>query len=222
MMTTAKGFRQRSESRIILFTKLSVLLNAVIALGKIGMGIYSLSIFLCINGVYSIGIGLAKAAAIKGYNDSLKASDAKHPNGYQREEYRCYYLVGIIITVTSLVYMIYCTKMLIGKDASTQYTTFIVMVIGSFTAIEIAASVQGIISTRRGRKPIMEAIKMTSFVSALISLVLTQTAILSHAGQSTNIYFNLTGMFLGFLSAIVGLYTIIRTKRIITGKTKPL
>lgn len=195
-------------------TKLYAVLNAVIALGKIGMGIYSLSIFLCISGLYTIGIVLAKAVATRGYADSRKKPDEGHSAGYRKEEYRCYSLVGHIIFFTSLVYMLYCTRMLLGAQSAMRYTSLMVVVIGSITGAEFGMSLQGIIAARRNREPVIEAIMLTSFVSALISLELTQTAILSYSGPGSSIYFNLTGMFLGDLSAATGIYMIIRIVRI--------
>lgn len=206
--------RKQRYDRIVRLTGLYAILNGIIALGKIGMGIYSLSVFLCINGVYTIGIVLAKAVAIKGYHDSRKKPDKRHPGGYGKEESRCYSLVGYIIVFTSLIYVIYCTRMLFREQSTARYTNLMVIAIGSITAAEFGMSIQGIISARRNSDPIMEAIRLTSFVSALISLELTQTAILSHSGSGTNLYFNLTGMFLGALSAATGIYMVIRIRRI--------
>ena len=99
--------KERSHSRIIQFSKISVIVNIVIALGKIIMGICSLSVFLCINGLYNFGIGLAKAVAIKGYSDSVRAPIwtlnphiiTPHKQHNENVGYRYFYLVGIITLI---------------------------------------------------------------------------------------------------------------------------
>lgn len=78
--------KEQSHNRIVWFSKLSVIFNAVMALAKIIMGIYSFSVFLCINAFYNIGIGTAKAIALKGYSESKKRR-CNNNCGSRKDEY---------------------------------------------------------------------------------------------------------------------------------------
>lgn len=59
MMAVIKSYfsgRELTHCRIIQFSRLSVLANAAMGLVKIDLGFYSLSVFLCVNGLYNICI----------------------------------------------------------------------------------------------------------------------------------------------------------------------
>jgi hypothetical protein len=57
----------------------------------------------------------------------------------------------------------------------------------------------------------ISAIKLTDLTSALVSLVLTQTAILSFTTQGDMSYFNgISGMLFGGIATLIGIYMMIR------------
>lgn len=219
--------KEHSHNRIIQFSKLSVIINVAIAFGKIGMGIYSLSLFLCINGLYNVGIASAKAVALKGYSNSIgypvwKLQSHSNTPGKKKKnrktEYKYCYLVGIIVFISSVIYTICATRVLLGKHSNAKYSNFMTFVIFTFTVVEITISLQGIYTARKNREPILEAIKLTCLVSSLIALVLSQTAILSYTGREPNIYFDIFGVVFGNVSSIIGLHMIFSMYRIIHGK----
>jgi divalent metal cation (Fe/Co/Zn/Cd) transporter len=164
--------KQRRNNRIALFAKISIITNAVMALGKIGMSIYSLSLYLFIGGLFNVGIGVAKAIAVKGHSE-LKD---KKPQEYG---HRSYYLVGCVVIIASIAYMAYSLRMMNGGQSNIEYDLITALCIATFTFVEIGTTVYGIIKIRRDKEPIIEAIKMTNLVSSLISIVLTQSALIS-------------------------------------------
>jgi hypothetical protein len=180
--------------RIARFAKLSVLCNTALALGKIGMGVYSLSVFLCINGLYTLGLALARIISLRGY--------------YKQEEHRAYFYTGITILVSALLYMLYCVKLLTDGQNNIQYTEIVALAIATVTFTEIGIAVHGVITARRSKKPFVEALKLTNFVSSLISLVLTQTAIMSFTYSGTGsitFYCGVSGIVFSALSTLTGL-----------------
>ncbi len=216
MLYGRDGFAQRA----LVFARLSVILNAALALGKIAMGLYSPSFFLCLNGLYNLGIGGAKLAALKGYRESRKEPDDAHSEGYGEEEYRYYYLVGIILLIASIIYMLYCIRMLTGGRSSIQYTIIMGIAIAAVTFTEIGLAIHGIIATRRSRSPVMEALKLTNLAASMISLVLTQTAIMSAVAEGDHtFYFGVTGILFGGLAALTGLHMIVRMYLVLHGKS---
>lgn len=201
---------QSRYNRSIFFAKLSVPLNTAIAVGKILLGIFSFSLFLCVNAFYNIGMAAAKYYAVKGHKESqidLAGSDLTELRKKQNE---CYHKIGIIVLAASTVYTIYCIKMFFGGSGA-QYHEYIAITIAAVTFTEVTVSLQGAIAARRNKEPVVEAIKLTNFASSLISLVLTQTAILSFTYKGDASFFNgLSGIIFGTLAAFIGLYMILR------------
>lgn len=138
--------------------------------------------------------------------------------GSRKDEYHCYYLVGIIVVTSSIVYVIYYIRLFFGGQSGVHYTLFMVFAIGTFAGVEIIISLRGIITTRRLREPILEAIKWANLVSSMISLALMQTAIVPYSGRSGDSNLKSFGVFLGVFSAFIGLNMIINMRRIINGK----
>jgi divalent metal cation (Fe/Co/Zn/Cd) transporter len=187
-------------ARTIRYAKLSMLLNAVLAIGKIGVGVYSLSIFVCVNGFYNVGIALAKHTAVKGHSES--------------EQRGHYARVGWIILVTSAVYMVYCANMAIRGRANVTYDMITSLAISTFSFAEIGAAIYGVAAARKMKSLAISAAKRVSLVTALISLVLTQSALLGLT-ETENVvqYCGWTGLIVGGVSAIIGLSMIVRMRR---------
>lgn len=203
-----------SQKYVFHFAGLSVAVNAILAMGKIGMGIYSLSVFLCINGLYNIGIGFAKATSIKWYLDRKKA-----PDEHRKDEYRVYFIIGMIILAASILYMAYCIRLLMGNHSNIKYSDIVAITIATFTFTEVGMAVHGIVTTRKNREPIMEAVKLTNFAASLISLVLTEAALLSFTYEgNSSVYCGITGIIFGGVAAMTGLYMMVHITRIIHGK----
>jgi hypothetical protein len=193
--------REHLAERTVRFTKLSRFANAAIALIKIGMGIYSLSLFLYISGFYNVGIATAKHFAIKSKNDC--------------EELIAYGRVGLAITITSILYILYALNMAIRGKANMQYDIFVSLAIATLSFTEIAIAVRGIVVARRIKNLIVEATKRTNLVCSLISLVLTQSVLLS-LNETTNIakYCGYTGLLFGSVSTVIGLQMIWRSRKL--------
>jgi hypothetical protein len=197
--------KQHRNNRITLFAKMSIIINAVMALGKIGMSIYSLSFFLFAGGLFNVGMGIAKVIAVKGHNERGK-------NIIQEHGHRSYYRVGLVVILSSFAYMAYSLRMIYGGHSNMQFDTIAALSIATFTFAEIGAAVYGIVKLRRDKEPVMEAIKMTTLVSSLISIVLTQSALLSLDGsiESAAKYCGIAGLVFGGVSVLIGVYMIVR------------
>lgn len=212
----------RKIERSINYAKVSYYMNIVMAVGKMIVGLYTASIFLCIYALYNVGLALAKATAVKGHREGKRPPDDTHAHGYGREEYKSYYRVGIILTTSSIVYIIYCLRLfLYGSSAS--YSMHVALAIAFMTFVEIGMAVHGsIVTMRKGKAPAVSAIKLANLAASLISLVLTQTAILSFTHQGDMSYYNgLAGLIFGGLAAVIGLGMILHMHRILNGKHYP-
>ena len=195
------------HKRTILFARLSVITCAVMAVGKIVLGIISASMFLYINAAYSVGLGLAKLFAVKA--DREEQAGQYTDEMLRKRQNGAYTAIGAIVLATSVVYMIYCVRMFLG-DSGMQYGEITAIAIATMTVTEIVLAVYGVITTKRDEKPIHEAVKLTNFASSLISVVLTQCAILSFAGEGDlSVYNGLSGVIFGLCAAAIGLYMVL-------------
>jgi len=197
---------QYMTDRAVTFAKVSMLVNAAVAFGKIGLGIYSLSPFICVNGLYNIGIAAAKKTAVKSH--------------HQQDQRGHYQWVGIIILAASIVYMICCANMAVRGNTNMAYDTVTGIAIATFTFTEVGGAVYGLIAARKKNDLTLAAAKRINLVTALISLVLTQSALLG-MGHTANAarYCGWTGLIFGGVSAAVGLLMLVEARRI---KIRPL
>jgi hypothetical protein len=192
--------KEHMTARTIRSTRLSSILNAVLALGKIGLGIYSLSLFVCVSGLYNVGIAFAKHTTVQN-----RDTEQQHKN-YKR--------IGIIILVTSVVYMIYCANMAIRGKANVTYDLITALTIATFTFTEIGLAAYGMGAARKSKNLTIMAAKRINLVTALISLVLTESALLGlESTPNAANYCGWTGLIAGTVSVVVGLHMVITQGR---------
>lgn len=184
--------------------------NILLGLGKLAMGILSVSFFLCVNAFYTFGMVIAKYFALKGI---LKAKDT-------REQYRYYTMSGAVLTGSSLVYIAYSVR-LFFSPAADVYHMYIALAIAAFTFTELTVNIRGVILERRNHTSLVHAIKMINLASSLICLALTQTAILSFADTRVHLHpaaNGLIGILTGSCAALLGVAMLVRIRRIQNGK----
>ncbi len=177
--------------------------NTVLGLGKILSGVLSLSVFVCINGGYTLGMVIARSCALAGF---LRAKDLK-------DQCRYYRLSGVILILASLLYLSY-SGWAYYHPKYTAYPKSIALAIATFTFVEIGLNIYGVVSNRKKSTPLLHALKTINLAASLISLVLTQSAILSIAqggyhDPSSNA---LLGALLGACAALLGVFMLWRIR----------
>ena len=177
-----------SDSRTLHLAGISGVGNILLGLGKIASGILSLSVFVCINGLYTLGMVLARYCALAG---AIRTQDAGQQYGYYRRS-------GMILIAASLLYICYSMwSFFHPKEVS--YHMYVALAIATFTFAEIGVNLYGMIANRKN-------------AAALISLVLTQSAILSFAGGEDHdpAVNALMGMLSGTCAALLGVFMLWR------------
>lgn len=205
--------RRKRVNWLVQSTRVSAGVNLLFAAGKFFLGIYTLSLFLCTNGIYNLGISLVKLIPIRGYRRAAR-SQAQETQAQRnlKEEYRRYRQMGVTLLITSAIYLGYCIQMLITRPAQTRYGTIVAISIATVTFTEIGLAVRGFLVMRNNKEPLMEGLKLTGLATSLISLVLTQSAITSFAEPNeTNAILGcaVTGVLFGTVSLLIGLYMIL-------------
>lgn len=207
---TATEHVGRETSRSLHITGASCVGNTVVGVGKLVMGILSMSFFTCASAFYTFGMVSAKCFALAGI--------VKEENS--REQYRYYKISGIVLIAASILYIIYSIRLFLNPVINT-YPVNIALGIATFTFAELTLNIRGVILERHNRSPLIHAIKMINLASSLICLVLTQTAILSFASEQVDKQPRANG-FLGILmgsaATILGMIMIARITQIQNGK----
>lgn len=190
------------EKRFLHITGAACVVTLCVGVGKLVMGLLSLSFFTCVSAFYTFGMVAAKGCAMSGSVKELSAES----------QYRYYQCSGLILIIASVLYMIYSVRLLIHPVNST-YSAYVAINIAAFTFVELTMNIRGVMIERKNRTLLVHAIKMINLASSLICLVLTQTAILSFASDQANHHPATNGFFgiiMGGVASILGVSMLIR------------
>ncbi len=180
---------------------MSIAENALLALGKILLGLFTASVFLVINGFYNAGMGVSK----------LTILSALRPGGRVREE-EVLKQTGTVLLTTSVIYIVYAVFTL-SAEIHEKYPPLIAFVIIVVVFTEISVNLFGVFSTKKTKRLVLHANKCISLASSLINLVMVQTALVSFPNWRFSWLFNgLSGVTFGTVAACIGLYLILYDK----------
>lgn len=205
--TIGERVGNKRSKRSLKVTGAACIANTFVGIGKLVMGILSLSLSTCVSAFYTFGMVFAKSCAIAGI---FKATNKK-------EQYRYYVLSGIILIAVSVFYILYSVRLFFYPETA-SYHMYVGMGIATFTFTELALNIRGVIIERHNHTPLIHAIKMINLASSLICLALTQTALLSFADTKSPVVQSqangLIGVIMGCVATIIGVAMIIRIKLI--------
>ena len=121
----------------------------------------------------------------------------------------------MILIAASLLYICYSVwSFFHPKEVS--YHMYVALAIATFTFAEIGVNLYGMIANRKNRTPLLHAIKTINLAAALISLVLTQSALLSFAGDGRHdpAVNGLMGLLSGTCAVLLGIFMLWRIGRL--------
>lgn len=172
--------------------------------GKLALGVASLSFFTCVHAFYTYGMLAARLCLLKGLTLEPK------------KQYPCCQKSAIILIGTSALYGVYSVRLLLQAEAS-FYHPYLAIGIAAFTFAEIGLNLRGMLAERKNRQPLFHALKTIQLASALIGLVLTQTALLSFACQDPGYDLSrangIMGILMGGIAALLGLWLLRRSRK---------
>ena len=184
------------KERKLIFARVSILKDIFLVVGKGILCIISVSFFMFVNALYSAGMGLARFIAVRMHTQEKK------------EQVKSYRNVGIIISFSSICYVLYSIRLFFGGKTG-DYDMYIALVVALYTFVEFGINIKEAIRLHKSKALEAKALRAASFSSTLICFVLTQTAIMSFAGEGDNSFANaLSGIVFGGLASLVGIYVI--------------
>lgn len=187
------------RAKKLVFTRISLVKDAFLVIGKAVIGILFLSVFMLMNAFYSLGMGGARFLVLRMHSQN------------KEEQLRGYRRIGIVILVASVCFALYSLRMFVA-GTSMKYSMEVALVIACYTFVEFALNIRDSIRLGRSNDPASEALKLIDLASTLICFVLTQAAIMSFSSKDDPSFANgLSGITFGALSALVGVYMIVRS-----------
>ena len=189
----------------------SCIASAAAGMGKLAMGLASLSLFTCVSAFYSFAMVVAKVVALSAL-----------VRGAGRDaQLRSCKLAGRLLVAASALYMLYSAR-LIWNPIERGFHLYVAIGIAAFTFFELGLNIRGVLVERRGKEPLFYALKTINLASACISLVLTQRALLALDGGESlsgiHVRANvLMGLMMGGFALLLGVRLILRMKRAARG-----
>ena len=215
MINLIKKYKQlEKEDRIMLFLIFTTFGNMIIALLKFVLSLTLPSLWFFINALFMIILTFSRFFSIKDYGKIRSLNDAVEK---QRLGYKNYLNNGILLIILGIMYF-FVNVYIYYKGTNTtmhEYLTYLVALVAFWS---IGSAIYGMIKYKRNNSPIIKAVKLTNFANALTSIMLTQIVLLD-IYANTNLYNSnlmngLTGMSVGIIIIVLGLYMIIGINKI--------
>lgn len=188
-------------------------LNFSVAVFKILAAFYISSYFLIVSSIYSVGIGLTKRIFFRGV---MRAKE----NPYKEKKYVL--LMYGMLFLSSIVYIIYMIRLFSINEEPFNYGRFISLIIVLVSLIEIISAIIGLVKSTNLKDTLLTALKTVMLASALISVVVAQSAFLtyiSNFGTEFRISNPVLGLVMGSIAAIIALVMFVKSTKT---KIKPL
>ena len=203
-------FKQlKKEDRVMFFLIFTTIGNIFIALVKFVLSLTLPSLWFFINSIFMIILSFARFFSIKDYSKTKLIQDKEE---MQKIGYRNYLNNGILLVVLGIMYF-FVNVYIYYKGTNTtmhEYLTYLVALVAFWS---IGSAIYGMIKYKRNHTPILKAVKLTNFANALTSIMLTQIVLLDTYANTkvynSNLMNGLTGMGIGIVIIILGLYMII-------------
>ena len=202
------------EDRIMFFLVFTTIGNIFMSLVKFVLSLTLPSLWFFINAIFMIVLSFASFFSIKDYRKIKLINDKEE---IQKIGYKNYLNNGILLVLLGIMYF-FVNVYIYYKGTNTtmhEYLTYLVALVAFWS---IGSSIYGMIKYKRNNTPILKAVKLTNFANALTSIMLTQIVLLdtyaNTEAYNSNLMNGLTGISVGIVIIILGLYMIIGINKI--------
>lgn len=180
------------EERLIITTAITMTTSALIAAGKILIGLFS-DFILVVVGIFGVLLLAAKLQCVLGAKK--KTGNFKARNS----------LIALFMLIAGLVYIFYMGRLLIIGGGSERYGTIKAIMTATIAFFEMGLAVYGLIKTKN-KGHYYRDIKIISFVSGMTAIMTAQIALTSLSDKDTNFYNGITGVIIGVVTVLLAVY----------------
>src|SRR6478736_2979506 len=200
------------DERSFFYAGISALFNLLFAAAKLVLFLVEPNLFLLANVLFSLGVGLAKALAVRTYRRSRSAEHRPAPSAI--EQYRAATRIGIVLTSSAVLYVGLCLPLLVGTSVSVAFEPLVAEILALIAFVELGFAITAAIRMRRSKQPLVRSIRVVNVGSALVLLVLAQAAILSFASTVESSWgVGVSAMIFGGATVFGGLSLVIHSAR---------
>lgn len=205
-----KYFHLNFKEKANINSRFSLASNAFVAVCKMVMGIFSTSIFLFISAFYSLGCAASKQTYFVGL---------AHSKIDKEQETKYYLKIAIMLLFTDIIYIIYMIRLFFIPSVS-HYPKIVGIALATISTLEMYFAISGLIKSKKRNELLLSGLKCVSLSTALLSIVLAQTAILSFTMPEidSSIYNAITGTSLGFVCIIIAIAMFFKYNRVVKNK----
>ena len=166
------------------FLYLSCGFSIIYAVFKFSAGVYYRSVWIGAVAVYYIIVSLMRFGLIKRYRYNLQYENEREQRLFGLKSYRfCGILMFVLnVAVTGLVIQ------LIWHGETYRYPGFLIYAFAAYSFYCIGMAVRNMAKHRKLETPVLAAAKMLSFACALMSILATQTAMLTQFGDGNTTF----------------------------------
>ncbi len=189
-----KEFIERLKSKYKQIKPHFYLMNILIFIAKVVLFLITKSLSFLISSLYNLGIGLAKKK-IYSNKDNYKS-------------------IGSFVIIASLCFIIYSIWIIITHKM-VSYNLYIGITIATITFYDIGYSIYEIRKSIKNKNKQNNLLMSVNLATALISLQLTQSALLSftQVGIDNSLYNGMIGIIVGLSSLTIGMSICLKNKK---------
>ncbi|KRL12736.1 hypothetical protein [Schleiferilactobacillus perolens] len=190
--------------RVALMGMVSTSFSFVLALVKIGIGVWTSSLWLLIFGGYYVVLAIARSLFLQHYSRSRRKNEVLAAQQFVRAGGFAYVLLGTAFTA--------CAYIMFRGGYQTHFSRIAAITVATMGFYKITLAIVGFIRARRSAHGPLVFLKAMSLADGAMAIVLTQYALLSMESQAVNQVTGLFGMAVGTVIALVGVAALIVQK----------
>jgi len=201
--------KDRKEERVIFFLVITTFGNVLMAIVKFILALTLPSLWFFINAIFLIVLSISRIFSIKDYK-KIKLINSE--NEIQQIGDKNYLTNGILLIILGIMFF-FVNVYIYYKGTNTtmhEYLTYLVALIAFWS---VGSAIYGMAKFKKNNNPILKAVVLTNFANALTGIMLTQIVLLDTYAKTdiynSNLMNGLTGMNIGIIIIILGLYMII-------------
>ncbi len=198
------------QDRTAIINVASLIINALIGIGKLILGIYLLSGWFITNAVYYLILCVAKGQVLQQY---IVAKRMESSEERYTLELTVYKRGGLFLCLLGVSYSLVCLRMYLIGDAFI-YEGIIVYIVATVAFTKLAFAVYGTWANRHLHNPIISTLKMINFTDAMVSIVVTQATLLTMQASPLALKTSsLFGMGCSVLFCLMGVWMMFHKKK---------
>ncbi len=187
---------------------LSLFLNFIYGIFKLGTGIYYTSWWFITFAIYYLILCLMKLSIVKDIKNDVDKN--------LKKEYQKLKLTGIILLFLNLV-LSGMIILIIKQNQEITYAGFIIYLVAMYDFYLIISAIVNVIKYRKKNSPLLASIKCINLTVAMISMISLEVAMVSEFGTNDNEFKTIMTSIMGFVVCLINtsmsIYMIVRANK---------